>query len=59
MAMKLTEDNVYRIEHNIIHEIVLWDDLEDEKRSIALLAYVSGINDMAQAIVSALKGGDD
>lgn len=55
MAMRLTEDNVYRIEHKIIRETDIWDDLEDEKRNIALLAYVSGINDMAKAIVDALK----
>lgn len=55
MAMKLTEDNVYRVEHKLIRETGLWDDLEDEKRNIALLAYVSGINDMAKAIVDALK----
>ena len=55
MAMRLTEDNVYLIEHKIIRETGLWDDLEDEKRNIALMAYVSGINDMAQAIVTALK----
>lgn len=55
MAMNLTEDNVYRIEHQMIRETDLWDDLADEKRNIALLAYVSGINDMAQAIVNAIK----
>lgn len=55
MTTKLTEDNVYRIEHKIIRETDLWDDLEDEKRNIALLAYVSDINDMAKAIVDALK----
>lgn len=61
MAMRLTEDNVYRIEHKMIRETDLWDDLEDEKRNIMLLAYVSGINDMAKAIVDAIKelGGDD
>lgn len=55
MAMRLTEDNVYLIEHKIIRETGLWDDLEDEKRNIALLAYVSCINDMAQEIVALLK----
>lgn len=55
MAMKLTEDNVYRVEHKMIFDADLWDDLASETRNIALLAYVSGINDMAQAIVEALK----
>lgn len=53
--MKLTEDNVCRIEHNLIRDTDLWDELENQTRNIALLAYISGINDMAQAIVRVLK----
>lgn len=53
--MKLTEDNVFRIEHNLIRDTELWDDLENQERNIALLTYISGINDMAQAIVRVLK----
>ena len=53
--MKLTEDAVCRIEHNLIRDVDLWDDLENQTRNIALLAYISGINDMAQAIVRVLK----
>lgn len=55
MAMRLTEENVYWIEHKIIRETGLWDDLEDEKRNIAIIAYVSGVNDMAKAVADALK----
>lgn len=53
--MKLTEDAVCRIEHNLIRDADLWDDLENQTKNIALLAYISGINDMAQAIVRVLK----
>lgn len=53
--MKLTEDAVCRIEHNLIRDADLWDELENQTRNIALLAYISGINDMAQAIVRVLK----
>lgn len=53
--MKLTEDAVCRIEHNLIRDTDLWDELENQIRNIALLAYISGINDMAQAIVCVLK----
>lgn len=56
--MKLTEDNVFRIEHNLIRDTELWDDLENQERNIALLTYISGINDMAQAIVRVLKEPD-
>lgn len=53
--MKLTEDAVCRIEHNLIRDTELWDDLENQARNIALLTYISGTNDMAQAIVRVLK----
>lgn len=53
--MTLTEDAVYRIEHNLIRDTELWDDLENQERNIALLTYISGINDMTQAIVRVLK----
>lgn len=53
--MRLTEDAVCRIEHNLIRDTELWDDLENQARNIALLTYISGINDMAQAIVRVLK----
>lgn len=55
MAMKLTEGNVYRVEHKLIHDIDLRDDLDNDKRNLALVAYISGINDMAQSIVNCLK----
>lgn len=53
--MKLTEDAVCRIENNLIRDTELWDDLENQARNIEILAYISGINDMAQAIVRVLK----
>ena len=53
--MKLTEDNAFRIEHNLIRDTELWDELENQARNIEILAYISGINDMAQAIVRVLK----
>lgn len=53
--MTLTEDAVYRIEHNLIRETELWDDLENKTRNIAFLTYILGINDMAQAIVRVLQ----
>ena len=53
--MKLTEDAVCRIDNNLIRDTELWDDLENQARNIEILAYISGINDMAQAIVRVLK----
>lgn len=53
--MKLTEDAVFRIEQNLIRDTDLWYELENQDRNIELLTYISGINDMAQAIVRVLK----
>ena len=53
--IKLTEDAVFRIEQNLIRDTDLWYELENQDRNIELLAYISGINDMAQAIVRVLK----
>lgn len=53
--MKLTEDAVCRIEHNLIRDTELWADFENQERNIAFLTYISGINAMAQAIVRVLK----
>ena len=53
--MKLTEDNVFRIEQNLIRDTDLWYELENQDRNIELLTYISGINDMAQAIGRGLK----
>lgn len=55
MAMKLTEDNVYRVEHKLIHDTDLWDDMDNDKRNLVLVAYIPGINDMAQSIVNCMK----
>lgn len=53
---------MFRIEQNLIRDTDLWYELENQDRNIELLTYISGINDMAQAIVRVLKepeGMDD
>ena len=51
--MKFIEDNVLRVEHKLIQDQIimecpkeLWQDL---------LAYIAGVNDMAQSIIEAMR----
>ena len=55
MAMNLTEEDVYRVEHKLIRDTDVWDDFENDKLNVAILTYISGINDMANEIIKCLK----
>lgn len=55
MAMNLTEEDVYRVEHKLIRDTDVWGDFENDKLNVALLTYISGINDMANEIIKCLK----
>jgi hypothetical protein len=52
--MKLTDANVYLIEHNLIQNLDVFVVGED-RHARDLAMYVAGVNDMAQAVVEALK----
>lgn len=55
--MKITEANIYAIEHDIIRDISIGDiigsETSDEARDLAM--YISGVNDMAAAVIKAIK----
>lgn len=51
--MKFTEDNVLRVEHNLIKEQLIMDCPEECKAD--LLAYIAGVNDMADDIIAAMR----
>ena len=51
--MKFTEDNVLRIEHKLIKEQLIMECPEECKAD--LLAYIAGVNDMAQSIIEAMR----
>ena len=51
----MTEDNVYRVEHKLISETVLWESMESDRDCHTVLAYICGINEMAAAVVDCLK----
>ena len=56
MAMRMTEDNVFRVEHNLIQATALWEAMDNDRDCHTVLAYVCGINDMATAMINCLKG---
>ena len=51
--MKFTEDNVLRIEHKLIKEQLIMECPEECKAD--LLAYIAGVNDMAEDVISAMR----
>ena len=51
----MTEDNVYRVEHKLIHDSVLWESMDNDRECHTMLAYICGINDMAAAVIECLK----
>jgi NAD(P)H-flavin reductase len=54
--MKLTDANVYLIEHKLVRDICAGCfDVTDTQADRDTLLYVCGVNDMAQAVVEALR----
>ena len=51
--MKFTEDNVLRVEHRLIKEQLIMECPEECKAD--LLAYIAGVNDMAQSIIEGMR----
>lgn len=51
--MKFTEDNVLRVEHKLIQDQIIMDCPKELKED--LLAYIAGVNDMAQSIIEAMR----
>ena len=51
--MKFTEDNVLRVEHELIQGQIIMECPKELKED--LLAYIAGVSDMAQAIIEAMR----
>lgn len=51
--MKFTEDNVLRVEHNLIKEQMIMECPDECKAD--LLAYIAGVNDMAEDVIAAMR----
>lgn len=52
--MKLTDANVYKLEHELILDTNIWSFV-DKEETVKGLFYIAGINNMAQAVVEALR----
>lgn len=53
--MKLTEENVLKVQHKMIQDSLLWETFDSDRLMQQMLAYVTGINDMTQAIIEAIR----
>lgn len=57
--MKFTETNVLKVEHNVIQDALMgWEapiEEADEKPLAHVLAYIHGVNEMAQAVIEAME----
>lgn len=51
--MKFTEDNVLRVEHRLIKEQLIMECPDECKKE--LLAYIAGVNDMAEDVIAAMR----
>ena len=53
--MRITEGVILKVEHDLINGLVILDWPKDDDGTMA--AYVAGVNDMAQAIIEAMREG--
>lgn len=57
--MKFTEGNVLKVEHNVIQDALMgWEapaEEAEEKQMAHVLAYIKGVNDMAQAVIESME----
>ena len=51
--VKFTEDNVLRVQHKLIQDQIIMDCPKELKED--MLAYIAGVNDMAQSIIEAMR----
>lgn len=51
--MKFTEDNVLRVQHKLIQDQIIMDCPKELKED--LLAYIAGVNDMAEDVIAAMR----
>lgn len=53
--MKFTEDNVYRVEHQQISDLVPWDFRDNNRSARDAFMYILGVHEMADAIIEAMR----
>lgn len=51
--------HILETEHRMIRDCMIWENLDDDRECLELLAYISGINEMAQAMIEEMCGDED
>ena len=51
--MKICENNVLKVQHDLILKSLIWECPKEDRE--ALLMYIAGVNDMAQATIEAIQ----
>lgn len=51
--MKVNEHNVLMVQHDILRNSLIWECPKEDRE--ALLMYIAGVNDMAQAVIEAIQ----
>ncbi len=54
--MKITKEDVLKIEHEIIGENMPWEKFDDNDYLAYLAIYTDGVNTMANSIIRKLEG---
>ena len=54
--MKITKEDVLKIEHKIIGENMPWDNFDNKDYLAYIAIYTDGVNTMANSIIRKLEG---
>ena len=57
--MKITKEDVLKIEHEIIGKNMPWEKFDDNDYLAYLAIYTDGVNTMANSIIKKLEGRRD
>lgn len=62
--MKMMTDSeikefILETQHKMILDTLIWENIDDDRKSVELLAYISGINEMSQALIDEMCGDED
>ena len=53
------KERILETEHKMILDTLIWESIDDDRKSVELLAYISGINEMSQALIDEMCGDED
>ena len=53
--MKFTENSVYLVEHQILVDSCIWENLSSPEDAKNMLAYIAGVNDTVTNIIDAMR----